>query len=348
MHPAAPLPLLLTLSTAAHALPIVDFLLHPRAPTKSYSVVNVDGDASTDAPPIVTVTKDPVQVTVTERVSHTASQESTAVQPTTTSTSIAVVNVGGDGPTTVTVTPTEKPAPEPTSIFSFTKRSSVCACFINYTSTLLCLRCSKTIVGLIECSSSLITFILGASANVHLSSYPGTFFSLAKPDPACSLISPYANGSVNTLKTSAIETPSTPVTSATPIIVVPPPWTETPVAPTSVAVTSAAEQTSTSVPVPPVNTTSVAPISPTSTYPVWTPDSSSSTAATPTQVYETAHPTTWAQETSTTLPSTFLTSIVSLTSSPSPIPTSTKSYDDGYWATNKYPDGNTTATAVPQ
>ncbi|KAI8250339.1 hypothetical protein K4K53_012722 [Colletotrichum sp. SAR 10_77] len=117
MHPPAALTLLLSLSTTANAFPVLDFLLHPRdKPAKSYSVVNVEGSPSTGSPDVVTVTKEPAQVTVTERVSDPVTQISSAVQ-TTTTTSIIVVNVDGtDAPTTVTITPTQKPAPEPTSI----------------------------------------------------------------------------------------------------------------------------------------------------------------------------------------------------------------------------------------
>ncbi|KAJ0271041.1 hypothetical protein CBS470a_013361 [Colletotrichum nupharicola] len=75
MHPPASLTLLLSLSTTANAFPVLDFLLYPRdKPAKSYSVVNVEGSPSTGSPDVVTVTREPAQVTVTERVSDPVTQ----------------------------------------------------------------------------------------------------------------------------------------------------------------------------------------------------------------------------------------------------------------------------------
>ncbi|GJC92603.1 hypothetical protein ColKHC_01429 [Colletotrichum higginsianum] len=127
MRPSAPLPLLLSVSTAANAIPLLDRLLHLRAdakPTKTYLVVNVEGSPSTDAPQVVTVTQSPAKTTVTERVTDTAIITSPAAhttetaQTTSTSTSLVVVNVDattdGGSTTTITVYPTVTPSSEST------------------------------------------------------------------------------------------------------------------------------------------------------------------------------------------------------------------------------------------
>ncbi|TDZ31481.1 hypothetical protein C8035_v001356 [Colletotrichum spinosum] len=91
MRCSAPVSALLTLSMAVNAFPILD-LLRPRTPTKSYLVVNVEGSPSTGVPPIVTVTKEPSPVTVTERVTDTLTEVPSSVRATS-STTIQVVNV---------------------------------------------------------------------------------------------------------------------------------------------------------------------------------------------------------------------------------------------------------------
>ncbi|TEA17252.1 hypothetical protein C8034_v011558 [Colletotrichum sidae] len=115
MRSSAPVSALLTLSMAVNAFPILD-LLRPRTPTKSYLVVNVEGSPSTGVPPIVTVTKEPSPVTVTERVTDTLTEVPSSVRATS-STTIQVVNVDQTPErSTVTITPTQNPATTPTSV----------------------------------------------------------------------------------------------------------------------------------------------------------------------------------------------------------------------------------------
>ncbi|WYZ35110.1 hypothetical protein EsH8_I_001386 [Colletotrichum jinshuiense] len=120
MRPSAPLPLLLSVSTAANAIPLLDRLLHLRdaKPTKTYSVVNVEGSPSTDSPAVITVTKSAIPATVTERVTDTVIEISSAVQTTQTSSkSLVIVNVDGTAnpaPTTITIYKSVTPTPEST------------------------------------------------------------------------------------------------------------------------------------------------------------------------------------------------------------------------------------------
>ncbi|GKT83787.1 hypothetical protein Ct61P_01637 [Colletotrichum tofieldiae] len=158
-----------------------------------------------------------------------------------------------------------------------------------------------------------------------------------------------------------------PVVSST-AISQPLPSTETPVIPSISSSPSVSPSTGAVEPLP-ATWTSAVPSASGSTYaaPPWEPSSipspnttspsistslpgttESNAPSTPTQVYETTYQTTWEQApTSISQPSTFVTSVVSVTA-PSPVPTSAQSYDDGDWYTSKYPEWNGTASATPR
>ncbi|KAK2025129.1 hypothetical protein LX32DRAFT_597377, partial [Colletotrichum zoysiae] len=394
MRPSVSLPLLLSVSTAANAIPLLDRLLHLRdaKPPKNYSVVNVEGSPATDSPTVVTVTQSPVQVTVTQRITDPVSDPSSAVQ-TSTSSTLIIVNVDATtvgASTTVTVYPaltptppessplppattstTPPPAPpeptsavpeppsEPTSDAPGSPQPTISPTSISAPSSFPDLS-----QGMAPSSSPPVAVPPPSTETSPVPSVsppaPASSSTLAvEPPPlpsstetqvvpSSSWWAPIVSSTVIALPPPSTETwappsepASTPVEPST-VIVAPPPLTVTPITPSYTAPPEQGSSAST------VNTTSSLTSSMTSS--LSTPLASTTESGippTPTQVYETTSRTTWEQTPSSLIqPSTFVTSVVSVTA-PSPVPTS-QSYDDGHWNPSKYPEWTGIASATPR